>query len=205
LEQEVRKVERACGRDVVGKEARSTGGVVLDGFDNCSSRTTQGGHQEDLNHLEGKVVVLYSQFHSRPSRATRDLGCEAKDDGQQSHEDRKQDDRQQTSDETDEHLGQVVNERERGDDLDELVDLGNSTNGSDWDCPENDESDDERNDNDLADNTLPPLDVQVAPDDLGRCHSSITGLHVQDVVMGQALVCSLRFVHRGELNKGSSK
>jgi hypothetical protein len=148
-----------------------------------------------LNHLEGKVVVLYSQFHGRPSRATGDLGSEAKDNGQQSHENRKKDDGQQTGDQTKEHIGQVVDERERRDQFDQFVDLGDGTDESDWDRPEDDQSDDERNDNDLADNTLPPLDVQVAPKDLGRCHSGETGLHVQDVVVGQALVSGLRVVH----------
>lgn len=205
MKDEPGKIERAGRRNVVGEECGSTGRVLFDGVDDRSSRSTQSGHEEDLDDLEGKVVVLDSQLHSRPSRATRDLGCEAKDDGQQRHEDCKQDDWQQTSDKTEKHIGEVVDERERGNQLDQSVDLGDSTNESDWNCPEDNECDDKCNNDDLADDTLPPLDVQVAPKNFGWCHSSETGLHVQDVVMGQTLIRGLRIIHCRELDKGSSE
>lgn len=158
-----------------------------------------------MNDLECKVVVLDLLLDVGESRAARNLGCKTEDDRQESHENREENDREKTVDETKQETGEVVDELKRRNELNDLVDVGDGTDKSNGDGPEDDEDADKTDHDDLAEDTLPPLDVEVTPDDFGRCHASETRLHVQDVVVSQTLVGGLSIIDGSEFDESRSK
>lgn len=83
------------------------------------------------------------------------------------------------------------------------VDLGNQTNNTNGNGPEDDEGSNEAIHSIAADNNLPPGNGQALPDDLARLDANRLGFHVQGLVVSDRLVCVLGVALGLEFDKNS--
>jgi len=81
------------------------------------------------------------------------------------------------------------------------VDVRNRTDECNRNGPEDDKYGDHSGSGKAANDSLPPLDPQVLPDDFVWSHTGEARGHVEDLVMGQTLVSSLSFGESGEFDK----
>jgi hypothetical protein len=75
LKDEVGDVEVRGLWQVLGKDRGGRAGIVDDLLSGGGSRGTEGGDQEDLNDLEGKIGVLRKEFNTCQGRFSGKLGA----------------------------------------------------------------------------------------------------------------------------------
>lgn len=100
------------------------------------------------------------------------------------------------------YLGDLVNPAHAGEFL-ESVDLGDQTDNTNGNGPENDEECNEEIDGITAKDDLPPGDVEILPDDVGRLDANGLGIHVKSLVVRDDLVGCLSIGLGVELDKNS--
>lgn len=114
----------------------------------------------------------------------------AQNDWQQSHEYRHQNDRKERRDSTLNPVRAVVNELKELDLVRQKVDVGDSTDDSRGDGPENDQGDNKSDGRRVSNDALPPFDAQIGPDDLGGLEANVSGGHMQGQIVSNYISVS---------------
>ena len=81
------------------------------------------------------------------------------------------------------------------------IDVRNGTDKGDRNGPEDDENSDHSGSREAANDSLPPLDSEVLPDDFAWSHTSVARGHVEDLVMSQTLIGGLGLSESGEFDE----
>lgn len=198
LKDEVRHVEVRSQWQLLGQEPCDGGRVLAQLlYDSCSSRT-DGDDQEDLNDLEGEVGILGEELDAREGWLSRQLGENSHNDWNQRHENCKHDGWQETGDNTDDLAWNLLKPLQPRV-LHELWNVGDETDCSNWDSPEDNESCNDAHNSVAADDLLPPRDLERLPDNLIWVHSDIAWRHVKSLVVREHLVgaLSIRLLVKG--------
>lgn len=190
LNDEVGNVEVGRGGERLRQKIQDRTGILDNLDDGTRSAISHGSDQEDLNNLEEEIGVLCEELGLGERNGTRKLGAQAHDDGDKRHEDRESNRGQKTRNDTQDGLGDLVEPGQAGELL-ESGNLGNKTDDTDRDGPEDDEGGDEGVYGITADEELPPGNEQALPHNLGGLNADVAGRHLQGLVMGDGLESGL--------------
>lgn len=102
----------------------------------------------------------------------------SKHDWEKSHEHRHENSREKTGDNTSNPARNMIDKANEVDVVSQVVKIGDETNNSCRNGPKNNQRHHERNGRTITDYTLPPLDAQIRPDNLGGVNTDITRCHV---------------------------
>ncbi|KAH3683323.1 hypothetical protein WICPIJ_005704 [Wickerhamomyces pijperi] len=166
-----------------------------------SGTGSQSGHKENLNNLEGKVVLLGVVFHHLVGRSTGHLGHGTDEHRQEHHQDGQQDGRKQRGDQPQQGVRQVVDEPQAVDLVGQVGKVGDQTNKGNRDRPEDQHCDTGRHGTEFTSESFPPEHSHVQPDNVLWLDTNVLRTKSQGGVVGGGLVGQLGRVLRAKLDE----
>ncbi|KAI6767358.1 hypothetical protein HG530_005367 [Fusarium avenaceum] len=161
-------------------------------------RSGDGGRQ----HGEDLAGVLHNSCDGRDETVGKCLNEEHLEDLEDEVGVLKGNRGQKTRDDTENDAGDISNPSKAWEGFDS-VDLGDNTDNSHRNSPEDDENSNDKGDNVSANDNLPPRELEALPDNLIRLDTDVSRSHLKSMMVSGGLVGSLSIRLSVEFNENS--